>query len=184
MNKDINSNVRTFEISANLNGENGVNNFELFKSHSALVFYLFNQKFGKKRMKKFDLLLDNATKGSGHTPIITPVLNKYLIIKLNIIDGNEKDKIVYQLAHELGHYIFYTYYGLEKIKASNEEEAICTAISLLAIRELVPERFDYYMDYVSKLDDPRYKYGPKLLRNLNYNWTRLEKEITYLYNYK
>ena len=70
--------------------------------------------FGKEIMDKHPLLIDNATCGSGYTPIITPVLGRYLIIKLNIKDFSNRERIIFQVSHELCHYVFYSYLGLKK----------------------------------------------------------------------
>lgn len=44
--------------------------------------------------------IDNATAGSGCTPIITPVLGKILVMKLGISNESQKGQIAFQFAHE------------------------------------------------------------------------------------
>ena len=64
---------KTWEINGNLEGEN----LFVFNYTIASVYNLFMEVFGKDLMIKFPLFVDNATSGSGYTPITIPVLRKF-----------------------------------------------------------------------------------------------------------
>ena len=68
---------------------------------------IFIETFGISIMSKVELFLDNATQDSGYTPTITPIFNKYLIIKLGISDFSN---IVAQLSrHKFNIFIMNRY---------------------------------------------------------------------------
>lgn len=101
--------MRNYEINGNLVGESTLDLAKFIRA-VCKVMDLYVEEFGEKLMNS----IDNATKGSGHTPIITPVLGKYLIIKLDIENGFQESVIAYQFSHELMHYVFYAIKGLIK----------------------------------------------------------------------
>lgn len=169
---------RTWEINGNLSEEEyGLVNYGNFHIGIISVIELFLKTFGINQMQKIDLYIDNATNNSGYTPIITPVLNKYLIIKLGISEKSDLAMIVYQFAHELTHFIFYTYYGLDKPRATEMEETVCTATSLIAIKNICPDDFDRYCQHVSILVNESYRNGLNLALEVNFDLGLIKKKI-------
>jgi len=128
-------------------------------------------------MNSIDLLIDNATEGSGYTPIITPILGKYLIIKLGIKDNYEASQIFFESSHEFMHYVFYAIQGLDKEFADAEEEAICTAASLIIIKEFYPKELVYWCGHVNSKDE-KYRKGVDIAKSVEFDFKKL-KELVY-----
>ena len=163
-----------FEINGNLaDKENGFANYDIFENTIVQVWAFFSQYFGVEIMNRIDLYIDNATCDSGYTPIITPVFKKFLIIKLAISDINDSGIIAFQFAHELMHYVFYSIFGIEKSKADNYEEAICTASSLIVLHKLFPNSFYMQNEYVKNLANKGYRDGARVAESLNYDFSKL-----------
>lgn len=102
-----------FEINGNLfDHSDGVKNYDHFMKTVMQVRANFISHFGPELMSAIPLLIDNGTHNTGYAPIITLVWGSGLIIKLNITDGIDKARIIYQSAHEFTHYIFYSLAGL------------------------------------------------------------------------
>lgn len=169
-----------WEINGNLQN---VNNYEIFESALIKTFDLYVQFFGTEIMSRFDLYVDNVYTGggndsnTGHTPIITPVLGKFLIIKLGILDFSNYACTIYQFAHELCHYVFYSLSGLDKKQADDKEESICCAMSLFAISQLCPERLSEYENYTSNHEYYGYSAGYGVIQDFEYNGEPLSQEI-------
>lgn len=169
--------MRNYEISGNLVGESNLD-FAKFSFAVCKVMYLYIEQFGEELMNSIDLLIDNATEGSGYTPIITPVLGKYLIIKLDIENGFQESVIAYQFSHELMHYVFYAIQGLDKEKANAEEESICSAASLILVKELYPEDFLSNYAHVKNLKEEEYRKGAEVAEGVEFDFKKL-KELVY-----
>lgn len=115
------NNERVFEINGNLGN---IINYQNFENIICKVRNRFIELFGEEIMSRIPVYVDNATDiMSGHTPIITPILGKYLCIKLNIGNFLDSQRIVFQYAHELCHYVFYSIKGLDKPFADEYEES-------------------------------------------------------------
>lgn len=168
--------MRRIEISGNLEDERYLN-YELFYSTINKVLDLYFKVFEKELENPIDLLIDNATRGSGETPIITPILRKYLIIKLNIGENDTQSRIIYQFSHEFTHYMFYIKYGLDKPKADCREESICSAASLIALKELCPCELEKYCEHVKNLNIDMYRYGFDIAEEAEYSFENLKKLI-------
>lgn len=168
--------MRHFEISGNLEDEINLD-FNNFCQTICKVRNYYIEIFGDNVMNSIDLLVDNATYGSGYTPIITKILNKYLVIKLNIKKGDSSGKIIFQFAHELMHYVYYAKKGLDKQRADILEEGVCTAASLIVIKELQPYEFEMYNNHVKGLAIECYRIGAQIAENVQYNMKELEKMI-------
>lgn len=166
------------EISGNLDDiQNGILNYEHFFTTVIEVHGRFIHYFGPEVMRKIPLLIDNGTSYSGYTPIITPVWNTGLIIKLHITNGLDKPKIIYQLAHELTHYVFYSLLGLGKPRADIEEESYCSAASLLLINEIAPDILPLWENHVGSLENQGYRKGLDVAREVEYDMNNLKKLI-------
>lgn len=168
--------MRRIEISGNLEDEIQLN-YELFYNTINKVLDLYFRVFEKELENPIDLLIDNATQGSGDTPIITPILRKYLIIKLNIRENDTQGRIIYQFSHEFTHYMFYIKYGLDKPKADYREESICSAASLIALKELCPCELEKYCEHVKNLNIDMYRYGFDIAEEAEYSFENLKKLI-------
>lgn len=167
--------MRTHELNGNLQV---IEDYNLFSKNIGQVFEIFAKCFGKEIMTKTDLYIDNATEKSGYTPIITPVLEKYLIIKLGIDDFKDEERIVYQFSHELCHYVFFSLLGINKDLNNKNEESICSAMSLVIIKIIFSEEiFKYWCNNVSKLKEDYYQKGLEIAKNINFDLNELKKLI-------
>ena len=167
----------TVEINGNLDGKDGLSNYNEFSNVINKVLEFYSSYFDANIMSAIDLYIDNATENSGYTPITTPILWKYLIIKLGIDEFSRAEKIAFQFAHELMHYVYYSKYGLKKQKAGEKEESVCTAASLIILHDLYPESFNEYNNYVKSLSDEGYRKGVEVAKSVDYKLDNLEKLI-------
>jgi len=171
-------NMKHWEISGNLDDpQNGLANYSQFQQTICQVKGLFDNLFGTETLDKIDFLVDNATDGSGYTPITTTVLGKYVIIKLNITANDAESKVAYQFSHELTHLVFRSYLGLNKPHANDQEEAICTAASLITLKILYPEAFGPYVEHVRELSNTAYREGAELATSIDFDFTKLKTII-------
>lgn len=170
-----------FEINSNLIVEQDYKNFEQ-KIYE--VYDLFKNFFGAEIMEKYDLFIDNATKNSGYAPVITRLLRKHLTIKLGVEDFSNKEEIVFEISHEMCHYVFYSLKSLEKEKADDEEENICTAMSLIILNMLYPDNINNWINHVENMKEEKYNKGAKIARECNFNITILKDKIYKICNYK
>lgn len=165
-----------YEINGNLIHINGYDNF---KQIIGLITSEFAILFSDLNYDKIPLYIDNCydcgKSNTGHVPIITPVLNKILIIKLGVEDFLNSSKIIFQFSHEYVHYIFYSLLGLDKKIADNREENICTAFSLAFIKKYFPYDFEEYFHYVENLDNLAYSGGAKLGVECDFDLYMLKK---------
>ena len=174
--------MKNIEVNGNLSD---IPNFNIFLTNISKVVFIFVQIFGKDIMEKIDLYIDNAINNtkSGYTPIITPVLRKYLIIKLNIEDFSKEQQIVYQFSHELCHYVFYVLKGINKEIANTVEENICSAMSLIMIKMLFSQDvFEYWLNYVKGLTDKNYKGGYDIAKEVKFDINKLKQKIYQICN--
>lgn len=159
-----------FEINGNLyDGKDGLTNIGLFQSTIIEVRMFYLTRLANIFSEDIDLYIDNATAGSGCTPIITPVLGKILVMKLGISNESQKGQIAFQFAHEYMHYIFYCKYGIAKKLADKREETICTAASLIVLYNLYPGEFMLYDKYVRECGKEKYVGGADLAMKVNYD---------------
>lgn len=165
--------ISTLQINSNLDE---IENYGIFQSQIIKVFIKFYQLFGGDLMTKIPIYVDNATSGSGHTPIITPIFGKYLCIKLGISDFIYTEQIVYQFSHELCHYVFYSLKGLNKPFADTREEMICSAMSLCILKDFY-SNIQRHVEYVSRLENIGYRNGGILAKRLNYSSRKLADMI-------
>lgn len=165
------------EINGNLDGSDGLKNYGLFKKTILEVYSYFAKKLMAWYPDGPELYIDNATCNSGYTPITTPIFRKYIIIKLCISPSDTAAKIAYQFAHELTHYVYYIKYGLNKKKADDNEETVCTAASLIYLYDIMPEDFIFYNEHVKTLRYIGYKNGAVLAEQLGYNFSKLIEKI-------
>ena len=162
--------MKTFEVNGNLPQEN----YSTFLEDINKVYSIFSSHFGENIMKKIDLFVDNATGNStGYTPMAIPVLQKYIIIKLGLNNFEDSARTIYQFSHELCHYVFYSIKGIDKPLADAKEESICSAMSLIIVRELSPISFGRYFDYVSKLENESWRKGAEIAKSINFDIIKL-----------
>lgn len=170
-------NERVFEINGNLGY---LLNYKNFENTICRVRNRFIELFGEEMMTKIPLYVDNATDVmSGHTPIITPIFGKYLCIKLNIDNFLKSEQIIFQFAHELCHYVFFAIKGLDKSFAAEDEESVCTAMSLCLLKDFGVDIeqcngvVESWVEYVSRLENTGYRDGAQIAKSINYNLENL-----------
>lgn len=137
----------------------------------------FYKYFGVEVMFKYPVLIDNATRGSGPTPIITPILGKYLIIKLGIEDGLEIGQTVFQVAHELTHLVFFSYLGLDKTRADDYEEGLCSAVSLAFVLNYSPNEIERYLNSLVNSNYEGYRSGVQIAIDHGFSIESLKNTI-------
>lgn len=163
---------KTWEINGNLEGEN----LRVFNQTIISVYNLFMEVFGKHIMVKLPLYVDNATSGSGYTPITIPVLRKFVIIKLGIENFIDDERIIYQFSHELCHFIYYCLYGIDKKLADENEEAICTAMSLCCLKYF-GKNIDGWNKHVKSLEREGYRNGFVVAQSADFDVFKLSEII-------
>lgn len=168
-----------FEINGNLNDYiKGLKNYQDFEEVICTVKNLYDRTFGQEIMNRYSLYIDNATENSGHVPIITTILQKYVIIKLGISSTDKQSEIAYQFAHELTHFVFRSYFGLNKPQANYMEEVICSAASLIVIKELFPNDFDSFNNHVKYYASYPYNEGAAYAELIEYSLDELKNKIS------
>lgn len=165
------------EINGNLDGPGGLKNYGLFQKTILEVYSYFSNYLMEIYPDGPALYVDNVACNSGYTPITTLVFRKYIIIKLHIDPADPAEKIAFQFAHELTHYVYYIKYGLIKEKADDNEETVCTAASLIYLHDVMPENFTLYNDYVKSLEHAGYRNGAALAEQTGYDFSKLIEKI-------
>lgn len=169
--------MASFEINGNLVGNDGLANIDNFISTVMTVMAFYHRIFGQETMSAIDLYVDNATRDSGHTPVITPIFNKFLIIKLCVESTYDEGIIAFQFAHELMHYVFYVKYGLEGRVVDEREESICTAASLIVLYQMYYNSFIVNDEYCKTHEKEEYRLGVKIAEQVGYNMEELKKLV-------
>lgn len=174
---------RCWEINGNLDdARNGLSNYRLFETAICKVKALFDISFGLELLNKVNFYVDNATADSGYTPILTVVLKKIAVIKLSTHPQDTECNIAYQFAHELMHIVFMAVFGIDKARANETEESICSAAALIIIQNLYPEEYDIYNRDVKELDGNGYRKGIEVAEKAGFslvNLMPLVNAITY-----
>lgn len=166
------------EINVNLdNNSVGLANYKDFYNETKLVYDFFYDELGKDIMSKIPIYVDNGTEHAGPVPISVPVLRKVVFIKLGIKSEHDSAEIVFQFAHELMHVVFWSVYGWERPFPNEEEEAICTAASLVSIKEFHPDKFLQYSDIVANQREDGYRRGVLVAEENKYNLKSLYEKM-------
>ena len=167
-----------FVVSGNLDDpENGLENYQMFLMTIVRIWSYFLQYVGADSMNSIKLFIDNAISGSGYTPITTPIFGEYLTIKLHIESKDGEERIAYQFAHELMHFVYYTKYGMDKNRADEVEESICTASSLIVLRDLYPIHWGRYNSQVMNLENNASRMGADVALDVGYSFEELLKRV-------
>jgi hypothetical protein len=170
--------TKYWEINANLDdGQSGLSNYQAFEDTIKSIKDYYDRVFGKEIMNRIPFYVDNGTADSGYTPIATPVLERIVVIKLGIRSTDDKAKIAYQFAHELTHVVFRAYFGMKKPRATADEEAICTAASLIIIKKSYPDHFERFEQCASSNLNKGYQKGVPLAKELSYDMEELRSRI-------
>ena len=170
--------MRYWEINGNLDDErSGIANYRIFQNAVCATKSYYDRVFGLDFMNQIPFYVDNATADSGYTPISTPVLGKLVIIKLGIKANDSEAGVAYQFAHELTHVVFRAYFGMDKPRATEDEEAICTAASLIIIKELYPDHFETFERRAMSHSYSGYQKGVPLAEELSYDMTKIRSLI-------
>lgn len=168
-----------YEINGNLVN---IDKYKVFSFAVAVVVGEFNSMFGEEIMTKYPLYIDNCFDNGfskcGYTPIITPVLKQILIIKLGLDDFGNFANAVYQLSHELCHYVFYSIEGITRANIGDQEERVCSAMSLILIKKLCDNpTFELYCEHVKGLTDEQYREGYKVAYELEFDQGKIVNRI-------
>lgn len=164
-----------YEVNGNLIGEHGFtqDEYNIFLKSINIVWKEYIDLFGSETLLRYPLFIDNAIDGSGYTPITIPVLNQFIIIKLNICGNRDfnvneiyNSRTIYQFSHELGHFFFYCMAGIKKSLANSNEECLCTAISFCILNKHCRDVISYFL---SNCKNTRYVAGAKLAEDINFN---------------
>lgn len=151
-----------YEVSGNLANLPGYENFQITIRK---VYEIFIKYFGLEIMNRIDLYIDNAANiygaNCGYTPNATPIHRKYIIIKLGISNFYNTSIIIYQLSHELVHYVYYAKLGLSRNVDFENEEPICCAVSLVLIKMLMPNELESYVQSLNNETHDYYRNGIK-----------------------
>lgn len=168
-----------YEINGNLVN---IEKYNVFNHMIAMVMSDFHQMFGLEIMSRYPLYIDNCNNegksNCGYTPIITPILKQLLIIKLGIDDFGNAARIVYQLSHELCHYVFYSINGIAREKIDDEEESVCSAMALIMLKKYFDNvTFESYCNHVKELSSVPYRNGFFLAEILEFKTELIVKKI-------
>ena len=170
--------MRYWEINGNLDDEeSGLANYQIFQKAVCAIKFYYDKVFGTDLMNRIPFYVDNATADSGYTPISTSVLGKLVIIKLGIKANDSEARVAYQFAHELTHIVFRAYFGMDKPRATEDEEAICTAASLIIIKELYPDYFEIFEQSARSHLYVGYQNGVSLAKEFSYDMTKVRSCI-------
>ncbi len=160
----------TWEINPNLaNKEHGLSNWNAFANTISSVKAHFGYAYGASIMNKVPFYVDNGTENSGYAPIITPVLGKLAVIKLSVREDSRADSIAYQFSHELMHLVYMAHFGLNKPRANDQEESVCSAAALCVIHALYPTLLDAYCQHVQKLTNTAYANGYAIAKKAQFS---------------
>ena len=162
-----------FEISYELRN---YDNYENFKNVIIEVRTKFQELFGKVALERIPLYIDNSTAGSGHTPIASVILQKYVVIKLNIADFSRTEQITYQFSHEMTHFTYRCMIGINKKQATVYEESICSAMSLCFLYGNC-RNFQAWCDHVRKLTNEGYRKGFEVALSCGFSPEKLRDKI-------
>ena len=162
-----------FEINSELSD---YPNFDNFKDTIRKVRTKFQELFGLNELYRIPLFIDNSTAGSGHTPNCSVVLQKYITIKLNIADFNRTEQITYQFAHEMTHFMYRCYIGINKKSAGVYEESMCSAMSLCFLYNNC-RNFESWCEHVRKLTNEGYRKGYDVALACKFNPEKLRDKI-------
>lgn len=170
--------MRYWEINGNLDdAQSGLANYSQFEQAICRVKKFFDDVFGADRLNSIDLFVDNATADSGYTPITTTILGKYVVIKLRIAPDDKESEVAYQFAHELTHFVFRAYLGINKPHANEQEETICSAAAVMTIKLLYPLDFSSYDKHIRGLGNNAYRNGAYLAESIQYDFQKLKSMI-------
>ena len=90
-------------------------------------------------------------------PFIQYVSNEELRIRLNVRDTNLWSQLVWQLAHEMTHYIFCQTYDFVKLKGSKwNEEIVADAMALYMLKQLADNWDDFVLSKYDRYRDTPY----------------------------
>ncbi len=166
--------------------DNGLKEFKSWENllyTFSKVYKSYEDLFGKEIMNKARIFIDNVanpkSSQSGHTPIIFKITNDAFLIKLNVPEFSDTQKITYQLAHELTHYVFYVLMEFKKPHADFTEESICSAASLVFINDYFSDEIlDHWCEYVKQVRIDHYREGYTVAKKIGFDMVKL-KELIY-----
>lgn len=119
----------------------------------------------------------DITANSGYVPIAIPLFKKIMLVKLGVGSDLSYQNTVYQFSHELTHCLFFKRFGFSGDRLSVKEDEICTASSLMAIKELCNSDYSMYVEYTKNQAPSRYHGGVDFADEIHYSWGLLREAI-------
>lgn len=141
----------------------------------------FKGIFGTSLVEALNLLVGTR---AGFPPSIRQVLGDYVAISVGVVDyfGNW-EQVVYQLSHEMTHFMGFCTMGIQRPIASEEEEILCTAMALSLARKLCSEGYcEACCAVEEKADNKGYRDGVKKAKDLNFDVAKIASEVTTLFS--
>ena len=161
-------------------GENSIPYWENMLEIIRIVNEFFEKIFDISAMRyHYPIIIDNIDgRCSGYAPVAVPFFGLVLCIKLRQNRTYDKCSIVFEYAHELTHAMFFYELGINKFDADTDEEAICTAMSLICVKKLMDKDSNRLPQFESIVkNNSKYRAGYALVRECEYNVTRLKSKF-------
>lgn len=169
--------MENWEINKNLaNKQTGMKNYDMFRKVLCATKEYFNSVFGVECLNKIFFYVDNEI-DNPKAPISIPMENKFVRIVLDIGPNACEAQVSYQFSHELTHVVFWDYFGLNKKRATEIEETICTAASLIVLKNMYPDDFNRYEQYTANLNNLGYRSGVPLAKKICYDMEKIKYMI-------
>ncbi len=170
--------MKCWEINGNLDdSQSGISNYPIFQNAVSVTKQYYDRIFGIDIMNRVPFYVDNATADSGYTPISTLVLERLVVIKLGIGANDIEAKVAYQFAHELTHVVFRAYFGINKPRVTDEEEAICSAAALTIVKMFYPDNFEIFERNAASHSYVGYRNGVTLANDISYDMQKIKAKI-------
>lgn len=169
--------MENWEINRSLaNKQTGMKNYDMFRKVLCATKEYFNAVFGVECLNKIFFYVDNKI-DNPKAPISIPVENIFVRIVLDIGPNHCEARVAYQFAHELTHVVFWDYFGLNKKRATEREETICTAASLIVLKNMYPDDFDRFEQSTASEAYIGYRNGVPLAKGISYDMEKIKALI-------
>jgi hypothetical protein len=170
------------------------NNFELidfnddWKYLFGIIFDKYNSIFGNELMTSEECQVFNDSR------LTTPMLfidKKPIRIKLSLVSNISWTSFIYQLSHELGHYVIRQYKKDKNTNVFRIEEIFCEALSLYTLKTMADHWHDYslskkyenYKEYMLSFYENTYYEGEGIIiKETSTLDNLLKQEYTYANN--
>lgn len=169
--------MENWEINRSLaNKQTGMKNYDMFRKVLCATKEYYNAVFGVECLNKIFFYVDNEI-DNPKAPISIPMEKEFVRIVLGIGPNDCEAQISYQFSHELTHVVFWDYFCFNKKRATEGEEAICTAASLTVLKNMYPDDFGRYEQYTANLNEFWYRNGVPLAKGISYDMEKIKSLI-------